>query len=63
MAPHEERVFAEKMELDVKIDKLGAFIGGDRFSALSDEARELMERQLAFMRGYSGVLGERIDLF
>jgi hypothetical protein len=39
MQPHQERVVAEKKELDEKREKLGTFIEGEIFQALSSEER------------------------
>ena len=43
--PHEERVIAEKSELDQKIEKLGAFQNTDAFKNLPDEQKKLLIMQ------------------
>ena len=63
MQPHQERVIAEKAELDAKIDKLTAFLKGDVFSTLSEGEQDRMKRQHAHMEAYSGILSERIVNF
>ena len=63
MKPYQERVIEEKMELDEKIVKLLAFIEGPLFSALSDDERRRMHRQLRAMGDYSDALNERIAAF
>lgn len=61
--PHEERVIAEKAELDQKIEKLGAFQNTDAFKNLPDEQKKLLIMQCNTMRNYSWILGKRIELF
>lgn len=63
MKPYQERVIAEKRELDERGDKLEQFILSDRFSALPAPEQERMKRQLEIMGEYSEVLGERIAAF
>lgn len=61
--PHEERVIAEKAELDQKIEKLGAFLNTNAFEGLPDEQKKLLIMQCNTMRNYSWILGKRIELF
>jgi hypothetical protein len=66
MKPHEERVVAEKRELDDKIAKLKAFCfdpGSPIFSGLPPADRDLLEDQYTVMEQYSQILGKRIDRF
>jgi len=63
MQPHEERVVKEQADLNEKINKLNAFIGGDIFNGLPEEDRALLEEQSRWMSAYSGVLRERIKRF
>ena len=63
MLPHQERVIAEKHELDVKRDALNVFIGGTVFAGLDEAEKERLMRQAEAMREYSLVIGERIDAF
>lgn len=63
MAPHQERVVAEKAELDEKITKLSDFSNGDLFKTLPEDEKERLKRQFNLMRDYSAVLGERIAAF
>ena len=63
MEAFQTRVVEEKASLDEKIEKLDAFIGTERFCALPEAEQARMVRQLAVMREYSGVLGERIAAF
>ena len=59
-----DRVRVEKSELDEKIEKLGAFVGTEHFfCALPDGEQDRLTFQLASMRDYSGILGERIAHF
>lgn len=63
MQPHEERVVTEKVELDLKIEKLDVFIHGTVYAALAEAERLRLMRQFYHMRDYSNVLGERMAAF
>ena len=63
MQAHQERVVVEKSELDEKIEKLDAFRAGTIFPTLPEEEQERLNKQLSFMRSYSGVLADRIAAF
>lgn len=63
MQPHQERVIAEKKELDERGDKLEQFILSDKFNSLPKAEQERMHWQLDVMGQYSEVLGERIAAF
>jgi hypothetical protein len=62
---HQERVVAEKAELDEKLAKLTAFITTKNatFAALPQAEMERLIRQHGIMELYSRVLGERIAAF
>lgn len=63
MLAHQERVVQEKQELDDKIAKLQVFVEGELFSTLPDDEQDRLERQVAIMKDYTAVLGERIAAF
>jgi hypothetical protein len=66
MEPYQERVVAEKKELDEKLAKLKAFCfddGNKTFNTLSSEERNRLERQFDAMQVYAGILDERIAAF
>lgn len=65
MEAYQERVVAEKAELDVKVKKLEEFIyrGGQKFESLPDAERLRLTKQYCHMKDYSGILGERIAAF
>lgn len=63
MQPHQERVVAEKSELDEKVEKLGSFVHGSVYASLAEPERKRLMRQLCLMRDYSTVLGDRIAAF
>jgi hypothetical protein len=63
LEPHQERVVEEKQQLDEKIAKLAAFIGGTMFASLDDAERSRLSIQLQHMNGYSEILGQRIAAF
>ncbi len=60
---YENRVIAEKKELDQRLAKLSAFIESDSFNAFTNEYRSLLCNQETCMRQYSAVLGQRICAF
>lgn len=64
MPPHQQRVVAEKSELDGKRAKLNAFMGGEKFHIVCNEDERIrMTDQYNAMTSYSKVLGERIAAF
>ena len=63
MKPHQERVVAEKNELDDKRQKLTAFIGGEVYRTLDAVEQSRLNRQLEAMTLYANILGERIAAF
>lgn len=63
MKPHQERVIEEKRELDSKLTKLSAFIGGETFKTLDADEQQRMHAQARAMQDYSEILGERIAAF
>jgi hypothetical protein len=63
MQLHQQRVVDEKKELDVKLEKLSAFIQGPIFQTLKSDEQERLTRQSKLMDQYSGVLAERIEAF
>lgn len=60
MADYQDRVIAEKVQLDEKIGKLRTFINGPQFLELDGTDQELMDDQFDLMKQYSDVLGQRI---
>ena len=63
MLPYQERVVAEKQELDERIAKLDAFGRTDVWKELPVAEQGRMNRQFAAMEDYSKALGERIAAF
>jgi len=61
MESWQERVIEENKELEIKIDKLSAFLAGSY--SLTDEDRWLLETQGTLMGLYSDVLRKRISQF
>ena len=59
MEPWQQRVVAEKSELDGRIARLESFLATDDFLAL--DQRDLMSRQLGYMKAYSDTLRDRIE--
>jgi hypothetical protein len=60
---HEQRVIAEKAELDARLGRLLAFFQSETFAGLSEAERSRLRNQARFMDGYAAVLQERIDAF
>ncbi len=63
MEPYQERVVAEKKELDERLSKLDAFGRTDFFGKLPPDEQGRLNRQHSIMESYSAVLGERISAF
>jgi hypothetical protein len=63
MEAYQERVVAEKHELDSKIEKLDRFVKSDIYNTVPPPERVRLVMQLHYMKGYSGVLAERIINF
>ena len=62
MEDYQNRVVEEKKELDIKIDKLGSFLYGDKVNVVASEAIR-MGKQLDVMKEYSVILADRISNF
>lgn len=61
---YQERVVAEKAELDERLGKLRAFIASDAFPALPEyQDMALLRQQAAAMQRYSDILARRIGRF
>lgn len=63
MPPHQQRVVAEKADLNSKMDKLTAFIDTPIFMKLGEAEQERLVLQLMHMGNYTAVLHERIEAF
>lgn len=64
LQPHQQRVVAEKVELDAKLAKLKTFIDTSSVHrTLPEEEKERLRRQYSYMAAYSQVLGERVAAF
>jgi hypothetical protein len=63
MQAYQERVIAEKVELDRRREALRRFTGSDEYRKLPYEERNTMEIQLEVMDKYSYLLAERIAVF
>lgn len=60
---YQQRVIAEKAELDAKSDKLAAFWRSDAWGSIPPEEQDRLNRQAMVMAIYSSILGERIKAF
>lgn len=60
LQPHMQRVAIERDELDDRLEKLTAFIAGDTFQALLEEAQFDLVDQQAHMCAYLYRLNERL---
>ena len=63
LQPHQQRVVAEKAELDEKLTKLDAFGRTPLFALLPADEQGRLNRQHSVMEQYSAILGERIAAF
>jgi hypothetical protein len=63
LQPHQQRVVAEKADLDEKINRLDAFLQSTTFNNLEPADQELLSEQVVHMRDYSAVLQLRINRF
>lgn len=63
LLPHQQRVVAEKAELDERREKLGVFKNTDQFASLPWQEQERLNTQAHLMTMLSAVLGERIANF
>jgi hypothetical protein len=61
MKDYEQRVVVERDELQVKLEKLRAFLGSPVL--LIPEERSRLQQQEGFMQGYLNVLNARIVQF
>jgi len=63
LAPHQQRVVAERDELADRLAKLMAFFGTPMFAGLDAAERIRMRTQAHHMGGYLSILGDRIEAF
>ena len=63
MQPYQERVVAEKKELDERLAKLKTFLMGAIFQGLTTDEKLRLSKQAKLMKEYSDMLGERIAAF
>ena len=64
LPPHQQRVLAEKLELDLRISALDPFIDRNPvFTTLPVDEQARLRRQLDVMHELSSILGERIASF
>lgn len=59
----EIRLIKEHKELSEKFRKLEQFLVSKKFSELSDLEKQLLHEQVGHMKGYRGVLSERIAYY
>ena len=62
MQPFVERMIEEYKELSERLKKLIVFTKTDKFTALDEEQRNLLEEQREAMSHYKKVLGQRIEI-
>lgn len=61
--PHWQRVREEREQLSERVVKLESFLDGESSLSISSEHLSLLRLQLAIMKQYEGVLGDRLDLW
>lgn len=62
MSPWQERVIAEKAELDARIMTLHLFMSSPVFDTIDGKQQDLMHQQRELMTRYSEVLARRLGL-
>lgn len=60
---HQQRVLAEKAELDEKLSKLEAFLGTETYINLDPDEQIRLDKQADIMSEYSCLLDDRIAAF
>jgi hypothetical protein len=60
--PHEERVLAERNELQTKYSALCAFLGSNALNSVQQYERLLLMKQGVAMAEYLDILNERVEL-
>lgn len=63
MQAHQERVVAERTELDDKMDKLSKFLDTNTYYNLAEGEKGRLVEQLGIMNQYRDVLDRRIAAF
>ncbi len=63
MEAYQERVIAEKKDLDEKANKLYKFLLADSFDELDEIDKDLLSDQYDAMTEYRIILGKRIERF
>ena len=63
LLPWQERLVAEKVELDVKIQKLKEFLDSPKYKELASQDKLLLAEQHHYMLSYTLVLEARIARF
>lgn len=64
LQPHQQRVVGELVQLNDKIEKLGAFMTGDKFNAACDGDEQIrLNEQYAAMLLYASILSRRVNAF
>lgn len=63
LLPHQERVVAERDQLNTRLTSLRAFIASDTFRQVERDERQRLMRQEAIMTEFAQVLTDRINAF
>lgn len=63
LQPYQERVIAERDELQERIGRLSEFLDTEIFQDLPPGSQNLMMDQFSVMLRYRGILNQRIALF
>jgi hypothetical protein len=63
LKPHQQRVVAEKGEVEERLIALVQFLDGDLYRGLDEAEKNRLRQQRYFMSGYCQVLRDRIDAF
>ena len=63
MQDYQVRVVTERNELTEKIEKLTAFVEGEKFASVESEEASRLKNQLRVMREYQSILDARLKAF
>jgi hypothetical protein len=61
LQPHQQRLLAEKQELDARLGRLLTFFKGPVFVRLPEIEKLRLRHQARFMEGYAAILEERVE--
>lgn len=61
LTPHQQRLIGERAQLEDKLTKLHEFLKTPIFTALAEDDKVLLEKQVRVMEDYSAILAVRLE--